>query len=83
MIHPSPEESDDGWFPHLAAYVAGRLTAIFGMGTCSYADACAMAYDEFSAWCAFLTHYEFHRDDTKLQAEHDDVMAAAAAAARG
>lgn len=42
-----------------------------------------MAYDEFSAWCAFLTHYEFHREDAKLQADHDDLMAAAAAAARG
>lgn len=67
----------------MVAYVSSRLNALYGFGTCSYADASAMAYEEFSAWCAFLIHAEFHRDEAKEQAQHDDIMAAAALAARG
>lgn len=65
------------------AYIAGRLNAIFGAGTATYAEVGDMAYDEFSAWCAFLAHREFHRDDEVEQGKHDDLMEALARAARG
>lgn len=70
------------WFPRLIAFVASRLNALYGLGTCSYADASGMAYEEFSAWCAFLNHADFHRDDAAEQSHHDDLMMAAALAAR-
>lgn len=68
--------------PHLQAYVSSSLTAIFGMGTFPYPAVCDMAYDEFSAWCAYLSHHEFHREDAVAQKQHDADMAAAALAAR-
>lgn len=42
-----------------------------------------MTYDEFSAWCAFLAHREFHRDDEVEQAKHDTLMESLERAARG
>jgi hypothetical protein len=63
--------------------VAAQLNTIYGIGTSSYAEVREMDYEEFAAWCAFLAHHEFHRDDAALQAKHDQMMLELAAAARG
>ena len=63
--------------PALAARVRGRIAEQFG------APPEGLNYAEFEAWVAYFRHLDVHAEDARLQAEHDTVMDAAAAASRG
>lgn len=59
------------------------MNELFGQGTASYVDVRdSFNGDEFMAWLAFLDRWDEEADAREKAKQHDQVMAAAAAAIR-